>query len=191
MQLFDEEQIQPFVPENRLVTGTVGDGEAVCYDAVNTITMQDFNLAEGGEAIFVAGYQILFEPEVYIEVGSYMHARITQDADYFMQPPALTGTIVKHLPDLNYEPAGLKLSAGSLEIYPNPSAGFFGLLAPEIFHDEVYQISTFNTHGRMVHKSSAFHSDPITINLSGNPPGLYLIRLVSGEKVLSGKLTIN
>lgn len=192
MQLFDDEQIQPPVPVNLVVSGNVAEGEEMCYNAVNTITVQDFNLVGGGEVNLIAGYQILFEPEVSIESGSYMGARITEDDGYCSQPPAMTISLAKQLPDLNYrEPESRKLSSNELRVFPNPSGGIFNLHIPAMFRDRVFQISIYNAYGKVVYEASAFHADPITINLNGNSPGLYYIRYLSGERAMSGKLIIN
>jgi agmatine/peptidylarginine deiminase len=192
MQLFDEGQIQPLIPENLIVTGNVSGEEEVCYNAVNTITVQDFNLATGGEVNLIAGYQILFEPEVSIESGSYMRARITQDEDFCMQPPAIANSNSKQIPDLDKkESVSLEFHSDKLQTFPNPSNGVFTLAIPEMPNAEGLQIQIYNSQGLLVYDAFTIQASPITINISWLPAGIYFIRSLADERVMSGKIGIN
>jgi len=72
----------------------------------------------------------------------------------------------------------------SLEIYPNPTTGLFKLE----FNGTVQKIQIFNMLGEIVLQEEATGKNEIQIDLSKNPPGIYFVRISSGEKIFSRKV---
>jgi PKD repeat protein len=80
---------------------------------------------------------------------------------------------------------------GSFTVYPNPGHGLFTLNAAGITGQ--LELEVFNPQGRLVMKN-AFHNEneiyQQTVNLSGLPKGVYMFRLIGGEKVHFKKIIL-
>jgi len=81
-------------------------------------------------------------------------------------------------------------TSGTAKIYPNPSNGCFTISIQSITNKA--QVEVYNMLGQSIYRSNL---NPINtyINLSGQPAGVYLYRIVSeyGEYIANGKLIIN
>ena len=69
-------------------------------------------------------------------------------------------------------------------IYPNPTTGLFKLE----FNGTVLKIQIFNMLGEIVLHEEASGKNEIQIDISKNPPGIYFVRISSGEKIFSRKV---
>lgn len=80
---------------------------------------------------------------------------------------------------------------GTFTIYPNPGSGLFTLLSAGLTGQ--MEVEVFNAQGQAIFKN-AFNNNiddyQQTINLSGLPKGVYLVRLTAGEKVHLRKLIL-
>jgi hypothetical protein len=73
-------------------------------------------------------------------------------------------------------------------IYPNPAHSVFNFEAGQEFSPE--DISIFNLIGQQVQaKMLVVHSKKIKIDLSGNIPGVYFVRLKTANRMVSGKVS--
>ena len=80
---------------------------------------------------------------------------------------------------------------GSFTVYPNPSHGIFTLYAAGLTGQMVLEI--INAQGQLVMKDNFGNNDETyqrTIDISGFPNGVYMVRLVSGEKVHLRKIIL-
>lgn len=80
---------------------------------------------------------------------------------------------------------------GSITIYPNPGTGYFTMLSAGITGQ--MQLEVFNAQGQAVMTDNFNNSHDAyqqTINLTGLPKGVYLVRLTTGENVLVRKLML-
>ncbi|MBW6460760.1 MAG: PKD domain-containing protein, partial [Bacteroidales bacterium] len=85
----------------------------------------------------------------------------------------------------------VKPAIGSFTIYPNPSGGNFSMYASGLTGK--IKTEVLNTQGQVVWKEAVVNeSDSYyrTINLSDNPRGVYIIRLISNEQVMVRKVII-
>lgn len=79
-----------------------------------------------------------------------------------------------------------------LIISPNPSDGIFSIILP---YSEIKEavLQVFNTHGSRVFEkeyADLSNSPVISASLDSPEPGIYLVRLITGTKSVSGKLLI-
>ena len=73
------------------------------------------------------------------------------------------------------------ITSASCKIYPNPTAGRFVFeLAPSVI-SSVSEISMLNSTGQCVYTRNDNFSDKMIIDLSGNAPGIYNIKVVSAD----------
>jgi len=80
---------------------------------------------------------------------------------------------------------------GTFTVYPNPSHGLFTLYAAGITGQ--MELEIYNAQGQPVRKDAFSNSDEAyqrTIDMSGLPKGVYMVRLVSGEKVHLRKIIL-
>jgi len=88
---------------------------------------------------------------------------------------------------IDYEHTGVEefsTSVPHLKIYPNPATDFFNI---EI--EDVAEVSIANINGQLMGQYS-FNKDvnEKRIDISGFPPGLYIITVQTKNKILSGKM---
>jgi hypothetical protein len=168
---------------------TVGSGQENCYNASESITVQNFTVQSGGQATFIAGAggSIVFLPETRVHHDGYLHAYITLDETYCTNPASLL--ISDSEPGEAEIPAIASDNSGEEPVYyPNPTHGFFTIDLSMFKAEDDVLIEVFNMHGEAVYRAQIQGSGLSEINLSGKQPGLYIIRLVSGKKVMTGKI---
>jgi PKD repeat protein/photosystem II stability/assembly factor-like uncharacterized protein len=88
--------------------------------------------------------------------------------------------------NVNFIPAN-----GTFSIYPNPGTGYFTLLSSGITGQ--LDLEVFNARGQAVMTYGVINAGNTyqqTINLSGFPKGIYMVRLTSGDKVFIRKLIL-
>jgi hypothetical protein len=73
-----------------------------------------------------------------------------------------------------------------LTIYPNPTYGKFNLLFSGNI-TRVNSITVFNSQGLKIYESPGFQS---TFNLSGNPPGMYIMQVKYNDETINIKIVI-
>jgi len=80
-------------------------------------------------------------------------------------------------------------TASSIQVYPNPSNGLFSLDLRALDTDEDILINIFNTRGQLIY-NQAVSASKVAINLE-NAIGLYYLKVVVGNKVLTKKIILN
>jgi hypothetical protein len=97
---------------------------------------------------------------------------------------------------LSVLPDGQEQSRGngdlwSVTAYPNPTQGGFHLLVPEnLLEGGDLRLSVLNSAGQVLLETSLQESGPTPFDFSGQPAGLYLLRLHRGEEVRSIRLVL-
>lgn len=66
-------------------------------------------------------------------------------------------------------------------IYPSPSSGILSLSLSEIQNNCFYAI--FNSEGKLVRDNTYMHSKTVTIDLSDEPSGVYLLKISNGDQI--------
>jgi len=79
--------------------------------------------------------------------------------------------------------------SGSFDLYPNPARGEVLLSLSENYNPGEVKIQFFETNGRLINERKAI-SSLTKIDLSQLLPGVYIVRLVSREGVLTRKLVV-
>lgn len=81
---------------------------------------------------------------------------------------------------------------GSIDLYPNPATGFVDI-AINSFKDNDCEVSLLDMNGRKVMKtihSSVSGNDHFSLDISGVKPGIYMVRIVSGNEIANKKLIV-
>jgi hypothetical protein len=86
----------------------------------------------------------------------------------------------------------LKTNYGGISLYPNPNNGVFQLAIRNEQFGIKNSVEVYNMLGEKVYQQHSIPNSPFSINLSGQPSGVYLYRVItdSGTEVGEGKFII-
>jgi hypothetical protein len=173
------------VPDTRTVQNIViTDGQEVCYDAVESIAVSNFTVHHGGTVILAAGTNIVFAPEISVDHGAHLHARISYD--YCANPQALPASFEyspQQTTELESRPASF------FKVFPNPTTGCFTLRLAELNESNIIILEIFSMMGEKVIHTKIHTQQQYEFDLSNSPDGVYIIRIIhnagmSVEKVI-------
>jgi hypothetical protein len=150
-----------------------------CFNATQTITVAGnnttFTVMNGGRATLIAGQNILFYPGTMVEPGGYLWGYIAPGGPY-CEPPVkaqvLSGaTETPTVPEKSF-----------FRVYPNPTTGEFTLDLDGYVPGEVISMEVFNTKGEKIASAIMTDERRQQFSLSGKPAGLYLVRVITGNR---------
>ncbi|MBE0661039.1 MAG: T9SS type A sorting domain-containing protein [Bacteroidales bacterium] len=175
------------VPLNRLVENvTLTNGQELCFDAVQTITVQDLLVQSGGVIHLVAGQSVLLLPGILVEANGYLRAWIDTDGMYCMNAKAIIAVADQPIPEIKFEEA-MPLSAG-IRVFPNPTTGSFTLELPEAVEDSRANVEIYGMMGELVQQTTLIGERSYQFNLSDKPRGIYIVRVLQGESLYMEKV---
>lgn len=179
------------VPANISVQNvTIGNGNNECYDAIQVITVAGvgttFAVQNGGDATFIAGQKIRFLPGTNVSLGGHLHGYITTNNNYC---GSLQSAIVSN-PPLTEEPDKLEtvFTSSGFKIYPNPTNGRFTLLLDEPVGETACYFQVIGMLGNMIINERLEGSDQFEFDLTGQNRGMFVVRLIRGVEVETGKI---
>ncbi len=183
------------IPVNLLVENeTVNNGQSECYDALQTITVQNFVVESGGEANLIAGGNIIMLAGTHAKAGSYLHARITTTGDFCGSIISMLAAedldkVVTHeempmpdqLPDFEKDRVMFR-------IFPNPTTGMFTLEFAQAPADQTGSMEIYTLVGERVMSEQLLGDVQHQFDLTFRPKGIYIVRVTVGEQVGIEKL---
>ncbi len=169
---------------------TIGSGQSACYEATSVIITgggSAFVVQPGGNATLVAGEKIVMLPSTQVMPGGFLLARIAADDTYCAFPPAEA----PQLPEMSTAggTAGPAPDDNKLRIRPNPASGKFFIDMPETSSVSA-RLDIFTIMGKPVISQNISAGQQISIDLSGHPSGLYLVRITTGDAVFCGRVLL-
>ncbi len=178
------------VPLIRTITNdTISSGMAGCFNAINTIMVagngSTFVVQNGGSATLIAGQNILCYPGTTIQNGGYMWGYISPDGPWCVNPsmPAIVPS--KSESEKN---SIENIAPTSWKVYPNPTTGTFVLdWLRESPPGEVV-IEIYGMFGERILRQKLYGERYHQFSLTGKPSGIYLIRVITGEKTETVKI---
>jgi hypothetical protein len=175
------------VPLNRLVENvTVTNGQELCFDAVQTVTVQDLVVQSGGTIHLVAGQSVLLLPGILVEANGYLRAWIDTDGMYCANAKAIVAAADQPIPEIKFEEA-LPLNQG-IKVYPNPTTGIFTLELTESSENTKANVEIYSIMGELVQQTTMFGERSYQFNLSDKPRGIYIARVLQGENLYMEKV---
>jgi hypothetical protein len=179
------------VPVNISVNGTIPGGPPVCIDASGTITVAGggttFHVNNGGGATLIAGYRISILPTTIVDPGGYMHGYITTTNDYCGSLAKGIVSVVTGEEEFNAVPVP---DSQIFTIFPNPTTGTFTIQNRSAITTGKVEIEIYNMRGDRIYATSYTDERSHLFTLTGLPPGLHLVKVISGDKVESFKLIV-
>jgi len=168
------------IPAQRIVTGTIADGQSVCYHASQTIDVacetSSFTLFPGGSVALIAGEHIFFHPGTNLQAGGQLTASISAGGDY-------CGGNKQH-PGIVTPGSGLveTINEGKdawfPSPFPNPTTGRFSLdLKNQEQPGHGFAVICRVT-GEQVLKKEFDGKEVPFFDLSGQPAGIYILKVV-------------
>lgn len=180
------------LPEN-LVLQNINVTQNTCFNATQTITLAGngtfFTVASGVSAEFLAGQSILFLPGTHLQSGSGVLAKIVTNGVYCTNPaPADEGgeqtVIPESLTWVNQQ------DDAPFRIFPNPTKGLIYIeLNDEILPEQVL-IEILSSHGLTISRKEYSGIGSPQIDLGSNPKGLYLLRVMAGNRTYIRKIML-
>jgi hypothetical protein len=157
---------------------TIGAEQTVCYDAKQTITVEDFVVMNEGSVTLIAGQNIIFMPGAIVNPGGYLLGYITTNGQYCATPEGafpMHGQTARN----DNEPEG----SISCSIFPNPALSSINLLVHGIPEGSSATVEIFGVRGETRNLATLNGNGTHTISVSGFPAGVYYLRIVSGASV--------
>ncbi|MCX6305859.1 MAG: T9SS type A sorting domain-containing protein [Bacteroidetes bacterium] len=174
------------IPSTLAVTGTVAAGEAICYNATQTITVAGngttFEVLLNGGATMIAGQNIIYLPGTKVNAGGYMWGHIAPAGPY------CSGKAPEKL--VPVEESGLSLMDNSFKIYPNPTSGVFTIEQRGDLTSGQVKVEVLGTLGGRILTTEFQGLRKQELSIKGNPPGIYFVKVSAGEKVQTVKIIL-
>ncbi len=186
------------IEENLDVPNTnLADGDTECFNALQTITTggdgNTFVVESGALAELIAGNNIRMLDGTKVVAGGYLHARITTDGTFCdtdkqetMAPLAATADKTEDISLTAFDDVFDSLKKETLfRVYPNPTTGLFTLELSSDYMEPMQEmtVEVYGIRGERVLSEKVSADQPHVFNLSDRQPGIYLIRVVSGDQM--------
>jgi hypothetical protein len=158
--------------QNLTVTGTE------CFDALATISVAGnetlFSVPDGDSATMIAGLNILYYPGTVVAPGGYLYGYIAPDGPWCFAPqvPAVLTATTESMPPQNPQ---------HFRVYPNPTTGSFMLELNGSDPDEQCLVEIYDMKGKKISSDEWAGNRKREFSLSGQPAGIYLVRVISGQ----------
>ena len=178
------------VAENLSVQNdTVNNGEDECYNATNTITVAGSGTAvdvlSGGEAVFIAGSKISFQPGFHAHSGCSAHGYITLSGDYCSSLPPMIPVQGADTDNALNKPEWLTEDA-EISIYPNPTKG--KLTIDFMGKATTAEIALFNLQGNKILETKCIDQLKGEMDISMLRFGMYVVIIKTGDGVFTRKI---
>jgi hypothetical protein len=83
-----------------------------------------------------------------------------------------------------------EINSSSIRIFPNPGKGLLNILLDDYQGLSPSSISVFDYYGKCITSEAIYAGEKMTLDISGNPPGLYLIIINDGHTTRSIKYNL-
>lgn len=163
----------------------VATEDILCYNALNTITVNGLTVNDGGSLTLIAGESVLIFPEAKVFSGGNMHAYISNVFCSYTKPLMVSEDYaVEELP------APLQTSAVKefFRVFPNPFKETFTLIFEANLGQSPVTAEIYGVFGEKLQQYELQSSNQHVFNLSDNPKGIYLLRVYNGLE--SGTLKV-
>ncbi len=178
------------VPDQLIVTGTVAEGQSICYNARQTIDVggasSAFILVPGGTVTMISGQRIFFHPGINLRFGGQLSASITTEGNYCSGNKLLPGAVTRQ------EGLYHTINEGKDEEgpypFPNPTKGVFSLDIKTEKMDEHGFAAIYRITGEPIMKKEFDSRYPPMFDLSEQPAGIYFLKVVVNGKSEMAKI---
>ena len=172
------------VPDDLVLTNTtISAGQTTLYDVQHTIMASNLTVESGGNLTLRAGDQIRVLPGSHIKQGAKFYTSIDSQCSTIDQQNAakIRNTVNQNNTSLvkNYD--------SEIKVYPNPTTGQIAIELGTISTSAFVEI--YDVMGKKVFAATTSENN-LQIDISNQPKGIYLVRVVDGGKVVFTEKTI-
>ena len=166
---------------------SVENGQSLCYDATQTIFVAgngtSYVVQSGGNAIMIAGQNILYYSGTHVQLGGSMHGYISPGGPWCSAKAPSIPAVVSGVEDVPFFSSDI-----CFKVYPNPTTGNFTLeqMGEKMF--EKVNVEVYSMLGDRVLKVEMIGEKMHEFSLSDAPVGIYFIRMLAGEKPVTIKI---
>ena len=167
---------------------TIAGGDAECFDALQTITVSDFTVEAGGSATLIAGESIHLLSGTKVEQGGYLLARIAAHEDDYCGIPRAIEIAKEPVTSKEEDVVSTDFpfevrENGFFKLYPNPTDGTFTLELTSAELDQTITVEVYSMLSARLFSKELPLQRLHTLSLAGQQPGMYIIRVMQGDKV--------
>ena len=162
-----------------------------CFFAMATIAVAGgdyvFTVKNGAEVQMAAGQKIRFLPGSTVESGGYLHAYISENnpcARPFAQEIPPNRDNLSHTIDVMNDEDGSLF----FKLYPNPAESEITLEMGHFAEEEPIRIEILNSMGGQVFSELLPAQQVYRLNLADKQPGMYIVRVIQGNKIAVERL---
>jgi len=154
-----------------------------CFEAVNKITVAGngttVTIQTGANVHFISSGRILILPHTTVQYGAGMHAYITTDGNYcnLIRNP-LMAVSEEVRPDNHEGPSVVK---SAFRVFPNPTTGNLTIETGDTDTAAPANVELYGLMGNLILRQSFEGQDRYEISLTLQPPGVYILRVISGS----------
>ncbi len=182
---------EPEIPDFLTIDDIIVPAELdTCFNAQKTIYVHNLEILDGGRADLIAGESIIFYPGAKVHHGGEMWARITKDGTfcgYFDRHFLATEPDVDHRPTTSASEVLIndevqEQPEAFFKVYPNPTRDRFTV---ELLHYEPGKpvtIEVYSVLGERILYDMVPADQQHMFSLEAQHPGLYLVRVLQGER---------
>ncbi len=162
---------------------TIEDGETVCFQATETITLAGndtyFIVQPGASLNLIAGESITMLPGTHIMEGSFFHAWISTERMLCLPDDEPAASPADDL----LAGSGIQENATLFTVYPNPTQGVFNIRLSETNPGLPMMVEVFGIAGNKIISKELQAQTQQTIDIGNTQPGIYLVRVIHDGKV--------
>jgi hypothetical protein len=170
----------------------VGSYQDFCFEAIENITVggsQNFVVEAFGVVNLVAGESILMLPGTHAQLGSYLHAQISDVSFCSGLPLALVAAMNEDTDQHDwFEINEEKTREGLFKVFPNPARDIITLELTPPAEDGHVIIEIYNLMGQNLMSKRMEAKPQYQIDLTGLQSGIYLIKVTHGKTPAFTKL---
>ncbi|MBE0661107.1 MAG: T9SS type A sorting domain-containing protein [Bacteroidales bacterium] len=172
---------------------TIESGISICEDAFYILTVADLVVESGGSADLIAASKIKILPGTHIMSGGYMHAWITETYEFCEQQQSMLASVSPDDEEENSFLSAMRFASNDdqyhyLNMYPNPTSGIVNIELNGLNPDEKIILQVYGITGDLREQLYYSGAQRLSLDLSGWNPGVYLIRILDGNKSFTGKI---
>jgi hypothetical protein len=153
--------------------------QLACYDANYVIVVAGsgttFIVDSAASATMIAGLKIRYLPGTHAKNGSNMHGYITTTGQFCPRAPVMTGT--ETVPDEIYA----EVVTGGVKAYPNPTTGNLFLELTDKNVTTRATVEVYDMMGGKLLKETFPANSRHEVSLALQPPGVYILRIITGK----------
>lgn len=173
---------------------TVSAPADTCAAAFETLILAGdgthFIVESGSSIDLVSAQRIVAKNNLHIKAGAHAVLRIEKGNNFCTQPVAMVADVDSDRRE--QPPIKSEIISGKEErirMYPNPTSGIFVL---ELIHDSDDSfVEIYRSSGERILLQKLSGSDLHEFNLSSHAKGLYIVRVLQGDRVWYGKIIMH